>query len=792
MDDLERERRALALFEALADLDDAGREALIAREAADDALLEARVRSLLAAERSAKLRTGGAWDFDDDEALPERIAAYRITARIGQGGMGSVYRGERAAGDFDHVVAIKVIKPGLLSEALTERFRRERQTLAQLAHPHIAQLFDGGEMPDGAPYIVMEHVDGQSLQRWVEETAPDKTARLVMFTTICRAVGFAHRNLVVHRDLTPSNVLVTRDGTPKLIDFGIAKAPDLDPDQSGATAMSRPSIGSLSLTPGYAAPERMTSAAVATAADIYSLGKLLGWLIPAQDAELKAIIARATAADPLARYATAEALAGDVEAWAGGLPVSAIEGGRGYVAGKFVRRHRLPLAAGALALALLVAALVYALIARAEAEARFEQTRSIAKTLLFETFDEVSKTPGSTRARQQLAETGLRYLDALAAIPNAPRDVRLEAGQGFLRLGEVVGGGQAGGLGRYKDGAALLAKAEELLKPLHEDAPDDVEVARAYAALLLEQSGTNLYNHGEIALARTQAKQAQAILEPLARRDARLAGLYLTALHAEGDTHEWEDDYRVARGIHERAEAFAAALPGPFQQAREVRVARSTNLRLLGEAYHKLKQPALALAVLDRGVALNRDLVTAAPDDPALLRKLINSLRYAAVVHRTNERDEAARQTIAEAATLAERLSARDPNDSGALHLLGLVKEVQAQVLADLKRFPESYKVGDAVIAAHRRIVALADNAAGARRSLAAALRTTGGNHYNGRDYAGACTLWREALGTYRDLDKAGALSDSDRKGSFAEMTDYVARACDKGGPNGALGTVPI
>jgi len=788
VDDLERERRALALFEALADLDEAGRAALIAREAADDALLEARVRSLLAAERSAKLRTGGAWDFDDDEALPERIAAYRITARIGQGGMGSVYRGERAAGDFDHVVAIKVIKPGLLSEALTERFRRERQTLAQLAHPHIAQLFDGGEMPDGAPYIVMEHVDGQSLQRWVEETKPDRTARLAMFTTICRAVGFAHRNLVVHRDLTPSNVLVTRDGTPKLIDFGIAKAPDL----AEAVETTRPSIGSLSLTPGYAAPERMTSATVSTAADIYSLGKLLGWLLPAQDGELKAIIARATADDPLARYATAEALAGDAEAWSRGLPVSAMGGGRGYVARKFVRRHRVALAAGALALLLLIAALVYALIARAEAEARFEQTRSIAKTLLFETFDEVSKTPGSTKARQQLAETGLRYLDALAAIPNAPRDVRLEAGQGFLRLGEVVGGGQAGGLGRYKDGAALLARAEDLLKPLHEQAPDDVEVARAYAALLLEQSGTNLYNHGEIKLAREQAKQAQAILEPLARRDARLAGLYLTALHAEGDTHEWEDDYPVARGIHERAEAFAESLPRPLQQSREVRVARSTNLRLLGEAYHKLKQPALARAVLERGVALNRDLVTAAPDDPALLRKLINSLRYAAVVHRTNMRDEDARQTIAEAATLAEQLSARDPNDSGALHLLGLVKEVQAQVLADLKRFPESYAVGDAVIAAHRRIVSLADNAPGARRSLAAALRTTGGNHYNGRDYAGACTLWREALGTYRDLDKAGALSDADRKGSFAEMTDYVARACDKGGPNGALGTVPI
>ncbi len=797
MDEVALERAALRLFEALSDIAEAEREDWIVARTAGNSALEGRLRSLIAAERRASMRTGGAWQDPDDAPLPERIGAYRITGLIGRGGMGSVYRGERAAGDFEHAVAIKVIKPGLLSEALAERFRNERQTLAQLQHPHIAQLFDGGEMPDGSPYIVMELVAGRSLLDWVNEQRPSPAERLHMFGLICRAVAFAHASLVVHRDLTPSNVLVTAQGHPKLIDFGIARAPDLAATADGSRL---PSLNSLSLTPGYAAPERLTSAAVSTGADIYSLGKLLGWLIPRQDVELAAIVSRATAADPQDRYATALALAEDVEAWRSCRPVAAMEGGRRYVAAKFIRRNRLPLGLATLALALLVGALAYALVAnhraqlaQAEAEARFSQTRAIARTLLFDLFDEVSKAPGSTRARQKLAETGATYLDALAALPSAPDDVRLEAGQGFLRLAIVVGGGQAGSLGHYKDGGALLAKSVAILGPLHQSSPDKPDVTAAYVALLLEQSGTNLYNEGKTALARTQAQEARRLITPLAHDgSASHAALYINALQAEGDSFEWDDDYATARRLLEQGEAFAASLPAGVRQAREVMVARSSNLRLLGMAYHKLKQAEPARRVLDQGIAINRELVGAEPDNPSLTRKLVNSLRYAAVVHRTNLRDAEARRAIEEAARHAARMVDRDPSDGGMLHLLGTVQEVQAQILADQRQFAASFAAGDAVIAAHRRIVELASGADGARRSLAAAMRTVGGNHYNGGDYVGACTLWRGALEIYRSLDQRGTLSDSDRKGSMAEMTDYVARACDNGAPPAGLGTEPI
>jgi serine/threonine protein kinase len=261
--DIDLERAAIALFEQLLELPDDQRATRLEEEATLRPELASRVIAMIDADRRARLNTGAAIEEADDEPLPERIGAYRITELIGRGGMGSVYRGEREAGDFAHVVAIKVIKPGLLSESLVDRFLRERQVLASLTHPNIAQLYDGGETGAGSPFFVMEYVDGLPLLQWAEEHEPSREDRVRLFGDICRAVAFAHGSLVVHRDLTPSNVLVTREGVAKLIDFGIAKPAEIDDAPREA-----PSIGSLSLTPGYAAPERMVSAAVTTAADI--------------------------------------------------------------------------------------------------------------------------------------------------------------------------------------------------------------------------------------------------------------------------------------------------------------------------------------------------------------------------------------------------------------------------------------------------------------------------------------------------------------------------------------------
>lgn len=792
MTDHGTERRALALFETMLDIADEERDTWVAAQTEGDPMLAARVAAIRDADRLATLRTGAAVDaVEDEEDAPARIGAYRIVERIGRGGMGSVYRGERMTGDFTHVAAIKLIKPGLLSSALVDRFQRERQTLAALRHPNIAQLHDGGETDSGSPYIVMEYVDGLPLLQWIDANEPDQATRRRLFTDICAAVAFANRNLVVHRDLTPSNVLVTSGGAVKLIDFGIARPVDM----GAAEDAGRASLGSLSLTPGFAAPERLTSSLVSTAADVYSLGRLLEKILPPApgDRELRAIVARATAADPAARYPGADALGADVEAWGKGFPVAAMGRPRFYPTKKFVGRHRLGTAAVAAGLVLLVGALAWALVAntraqaaRAEAEQRFGQTRAIAHAMLFDAYDELVRTPASTRARALLARTGLAYLDALAADADAPVDIQIEAANGYTRLARVTGSGSAGQLGRFADADTLLNKAQAIADRLAATHGDDPAVRLMRAGLLTEQSTVNLYNNNATALARRQAQEAQALMRADAAAGVDQARLFAAAVSSEGDTYLWDERNADARAALQRAEAFIAGLPLAMQRMRPIVMVRSTNLRLLGEAYLAVGQIAAADTVLDRAIALNRALVAQWPDDPALLRKLSTSLRYRATVYRSNGQDAQARAAIEESIAIARAIAARDSNDVGGLQLVALSEEVHAEILTDLRRFPEAYAAMDEVLAAHRRMVALAANASGAIRSMSQALRTAGAVRYNGGDYAGACREWRATVDALTLLDRRGALTPFDRAHAYPEMRDYVRRACTP--PRAALG----
>ncbi len=744
---------------------------------------------MLAGDRLANMRTGGVGDLIDNERVPERIGAYRITGLIGQGGMGAVYRGERMTGDFDHVAAIKVIRPGALSDALVERFQRERQTLASLSHPGIARLFDGGATDKGDPYIVMEYVDGVPLGTWIETGAASKAERTALFLDICAAVGFAHQNLIVHRDITPSNILVAKDGRAKLIDFGIARPPVANVD---AAPSAKNSLASLSLTPGYAAPERLAGEAATTLSDVYSLGVLLDRLLD-KDADLTAITAQASATDPAARYPSVDTLADDVKAWRDGEVVTARKGGKRYAAGKFIRRHRIGVTASALAILLLIGALITTLVAnnraetaRAEAEARFTQTRAIAKTLLFETFDEISKVPGSTKAREILARTGLSYLNTLAAVKNAPIDLRVETSRGYARLAEVTGSGQESQLGKFDNANTLLIKAETILKPAYAAAPNNSAVRRAWAMLLLGMAETNLMNNNRPLVARKQAREVQTLLA--GAEDVEAIQAIIRAIETEGHSHIWMDEYAKGRDVHAKAERFVATLEPALQNNARVLAARATNLRQMGEAMHKLKQKDLARATLDRSVVLSRAALKADPENPDLARRLIAILRYAAVVHRTNYRDPEALAAIVEAVSLARKQRDRDPADVGAMKIFALVAEVQAQIFGDQKKFAESYALGDEVIATHRQMVALAGNAPGALRSMTAALSTHGGNHYTGGDFVGACRVWRLTLDNWEALDRRGVMTATDRQNGWPEVLNYYTKSCLGGPPRAGVG----
>lgn len=792
-DEPTNDQRMLAWLDAALDQSSDTREAWVRDQLASDRVMCERILTSLAASGSIHLRTGGGPEIFVDAELPTSIGAYRITARIGQGGMGAVYRGERMTGDFDHVAAIKLIRPGALSDALVERFQRERQTLAALSHPNIARLFDGGATPSGDPYIVMELVDGVPLGTWIARGDADAAARTAVFLAICDAVGFAHQNLIVHRDITLTNILVTQAGVPKLIDFGIARPPAAAAPADRSTAA--PNAEALSLTPGFAAPERVAGESATTLSDIYSLGVVLDRLFPEpRAADVAAIIAKARAVAPEDRYPSADALAEDVKAWRDGFPVAARGDAKSYIARRFIARNRFAVAASVVVFALLVGALVTTLIAnhranlaRADAERRFAQTRAIAKTMIFDAYDQVSRVPGSTRARETLAQAGLRYLDTLAADRDAPFTLRVETGQGYARLADVIGSGQTSQLGRLADGKKLLDRAERILTRAHAERPDDAVTRRALAALLADRAQVALYDDNDVARARTAATTARRLIAPDARADADSAALYIRALAAEADANIWDRKWAEAKPVHQAAEAFVTGLPPALRDAPAVRAARAGNLRLMGETLHKLDEKEPARLTLDRATEIYEAVLAQDPTDPRLLRQVVVANRYRAVVHRSNYRDAPAAASIARAADLTERLRRADPNDEASARMWLVVAELQAQILMDGQRVPETFALHDRILAEYRRLLPLSGDAAGIRRNFSSALRVIGADRYRGANYPGACTAWRESLALITWLSAHRDLTSSD-KTRKDHVDGYIAKACDNGGPRKGLG----
>ena len=757
MTDARLEREALAIFEHSLDLAENERAAWIAARTADNAALRARVLVLVAADRASSLRTGGAARTVTEEPPPERVGTYRITGRIGGGGMGTVYRGERAAGDFAHVVAIKVIKAGLLSERLIERFQGERQTLAQLTHPNIAQLFDGGETTSGSPYIVMELVDGLPILQWADEHAASCSERLRLFVDTCGAVAFAHRSLIVHRDLTPSNVLVTRDGVVKLIDFGIAKPADTDP------VSGTPSIGTLSLTPGFAAPERMVSAHVTTAADIFSLGRLLEKLMPpqTQDRELRAVIARATAELPDDRYPTAEALSDDVTSWAAELPVAAVGGGRRYALAKFVRRHRTGVAAAIATAALLVGALVVSLSAYARAEharaaeaARFAELRSLAGYMVFDLDARLSRVVGNAEARVGLVDRAQRYLSALAASHDDDLALRLEAARGLVALARVQGVPTQPNLGRTEqaranlnaaarmaasvlsgEGAAIRGEALALLAMInaHSDTKADVAAAALKRSEQVLSQVPRDQRIGRWYLARSQLRRSQLELAVLQQKPDDL--LRLAAL-LDGEIATWPEPMRVGR---------AAAVDRAYAQHY-----RGLNRYFTDRLAEGV---ALFLDAQARFAAIDRAL----PNDPVVL----SMLAYNAYVGfgtasglPGRARDEDAFLTTARATV--DRLAAVEPGDRQVAALSGSIRGSESQSLSGKGRHAEAIAEQREVMDLYGRLAA--GGKAPAIGRLVLANITMGNIARRAGDRMLACRSYAGALGPMDALAKRGEL----------------------------------
>jgi len=446
--------------------------------------------------------------FASDPLIGTHLGPYRIVHELGKGGMGTVYFAIRDDQTFDKKVAVKVVKRGMDSDAVLDRFRHERRILANLSHPNICHLLDAGTTPDGRPYFIMEYVEGRPVVAYCAAYKLGITAILELFRKICDAVACAHRNLIVHRDLKASNILVAADGSPKLLDFGIAKL--LDPQNR--TEDTAPA--SRMLTLDCASPEQIRGETVSTSTDIYSLGILLFELLTGRapwtfhssteaelticntpppkpstklreagaSAEWRAlagdldnIVLMALRKDPARRYRSVDEFSEDIRRYQAGLPVIAREDSFTYRSAKFLRRHGVAVAFASLAVLGLLFGIVYANIERRRAEVRLNQMLGLANQTLLDLHTQIERQPGSTETRLRLTQSTLTYLAGLAKEAGNNQEVRTTLAMAYVATGDVQGYPDDPNLGDSAGALTSYQAAEKLFSPR-----DHAPLARLY------------------------------------------------------------------------------------------------------------------------------------------------------------------------------------------------------------------------------------------------------------------------------------------------------------------------
>jgi eukaryotic-like serine/threonine-protein kinase len=638
--DLEQGRRALAIFDAIAELDPAPRASALESMCAGDDTLRARVQALLDADAHATEPFDGnasAWGnalandhADADHAIGRSIGAWKIVGTIGRGGMGAVHAVERSDGAYMQQAALKLIRASADSPAARERFLRERQILAGLQHPNIATLLDGGISADGEPYFVMERVDGEPIDRWCDARGLGLRERVVLFLQVLDAVRFAHRNLVVHRDLKPSNLLVDGDGRVKLLDFGIAK----QLEGSDVTATH-----DRALTFEYASPEQLHDAPITTATDLWQLGVVLhrllsgahpfgltrdtpvarqlqqlerepepltraaaqasaeqaalrGGLSPASlsralRGNLAEIVQACLRRDPDARYASADALANDLRAWLDDRPIAAVPLSRGERGTLWLRRNR--------ALAVSLAAVTFALLAgtgvalwqarEAREQARIAQRESDSAraTLGFLTDTLAAAAPGQAMSTEvsvrQLLDNARKQLDQRTLEPQVRQSIQRMLGHLYGSLGE-------------SETSARMFDAG-----LKDVVPANRDEALAIAADLDGQASVlAALERGKDSLAK--ARQGAALRRRFAPDDAhqRFLGERQLAI-AHGSLADCK------QGDVQWTQALATAARIPAQRPAEVAEARALYARMLfncGEYKRGAEVAEQGLAIADR------------------------------------------------------------------------------------------------------------------------------------------------------------------------------------------------
>ena len=688
-----------------------------------------------------------------DHLQATRIGPYRIVGELGRGGMGTVYLAVCGGEEFQKRVALKVLKRGMDTDAIVQRFRNERQILASLEHPFISALLDGGTTPDGLPYFALEFVDGKTIDEYCDSHRLDTVARLHLFRKICTAVQHAHQNLIIHCDIKPANVLVTADGTPKLLDFGIAKL--LNPAAGATVALTLD--GSPLMTPEYASPEQVRGGTVTTATDVYSLGVLLYELLagrrpyqltsrtpheiarvvceavperpstavtrPAEGrttvdpqrlrrrlaGDLDNIVLKALSKEPSRRYASVDQFSEDVRRHLEGLPVLARRDTIGYRFTKFVHRNRTAVAAAALLVLALVTGIIttawQARIAsreRARAEQRFDDVRQLAHVALFDIHDAIRDLPGATPARRLLVAKGLEYLDKLAQDAGDRADLRRELAGAYLKIGDVQGRPFNPNLGDTAGALASYRKAVSTYDSIGAATGADPALRREMA-LGCQRLSEILSTTGDTKEALVQARRSLQLLQqpgdPSSTGEGPVAaelGRELASSHSRvGDLLSATGDTAGALEHRRRSlavmEAVAAIAPDDVATIRQLSTAHSKLGNQLGNPnFPNVGDPAGALVELERAVAVLTKGLAANPSNATFRRSLAIGHSNVADVLVALKRPDEALARQRQALASFEALAAADPANAAAKNDVAISVSKIAEMLDNAGRSAEA------------------------------------------------------------------------------------------------------
>jgi len=673
--------------------------------------------------------TLGQDEADRQESLiGRRLGAYQIIKQIGVGGMGVVYRAFRADDQYRKQVALKVLRGGQDSAFVISRFKNERQILASLDHPNIARLLDGGSTEDGSPYFVMELIEGESIHQYCDHHKQGIGDRLRLFLEVCSAVQFAHQRLIIHRDLKPGNILVTAEGTPKLLDFGIAKI--LDPE--AATETSEPTLTQFrALTPGYASPEQIKGETITTASDVYSLGVVLYELLSghhpyvvagntpervvlavceiepkkpssvvrmrasssqgqtpeavtpssaqaAENAEklrkglrgdLDNIILMALRKEPQRRYSSVEQFAQDIRRHLENLPVIARKDTARYRASKFMKRHKAGVAATAGVVLVVLTALAVTLHEARIAQRRFNDVRRLANSMIFEVHDSIAKVPGTTAARKLIAQRSLEYLDRLSQDAGRDRSLQGELATAYVKVGDVQGQSYYANLGDSAGALVSYRKALKIRETLATDDPSNLanrlDLARCY-----NKVGEMLAKMGDQSNASANYQKALSLVESLVAQDSSSLDngneLVLT-LTRFGYLLEDMGDRAEALARHRAAVAAGQELLAAHPADPVACHDLATAYNNVGDLLAKSGNARDGLEIYRKGLSV---CTWVSSDDPnstqANSRGWVDDyLRMGEMLTQLGNKKEAF-ENLQKAMTIAQRLSAADPQNAQA------------------------------------------------------------------------------------------------------------------------------